>query len=346
MPERNRTEGTPMTDTAAAERQIVIRVQPAVVIAALLAILLSLAAAFRWFGTGRDYGGYLNYYNQIGATGMPRGSRMEPGFAYGAWFFKNCLGAGFPVYYALLVGLSLALKFRLLLKYATAPLFAIGVYILLLYPLHEYTQLRIAFGIAMIFTAIDLYFDNHRFAAALSCLTAILFHSSTLIFLVVAIGVRFVVNRRPVFVMALIAAAGTAISLAVAKIGGLLQAQSLMLEKYVKQSHIWQTPTAFSGQNVLLFAAVVSSAVFLRPWQNFRDRCFFLLSLFYYMFYFSLSSIPVFARRLSDMFIIAFLFYTFRFDNYSRSRIPALFMLLAGFWVLYKNFQQGLISIF
>jgi hypothetical protein len=320
-------------------------IQPAAVFLFLLAAVFAAAAGYGWFGESRDYANYVGVYDALMRHDTFSSYRFERGYIYLSWFCKFYLGMDFAQYYMFLAGTSLLLKFRLLWKNTSAPVIAAVVYLMVLFPLHEYTQLRIAVALAFAYTAMDAYLDGKRFSALLLLLVGVLFHATAMVLAAAALFVLFVAKRSPVLAAAIFSAAAFVGFLLISKFMHVLQAANPLVAKYVDQAFLNEPPNIFSGENILLFALMVSSAIFLRPWQIRKDGFFYYLSFWTLITYVALLSIPVFAHRISEALIFSCLLFAFRFDHSHQSRVPAVILVLTGGWAIYEATIQGLLFV-
>src|SRR3569832_1054556 len=67
------------------------------------------------------------------------------------------------------------LKFRLLWKRTSAPVIAAVVYLMILFPLHEYTQLRAAVALAFAYMVLVVFLDGKRFVVFLLFVLGVFF---------------------------------------------------------------------------------------------------------------------------------------------------------------------------
>ena len=322
-----------------------IGIQPDAVLLVVLAAVFGVAAGYGWFGESRDYSNYAGVYDALMPHDTFANYRFERGYVYLSWFCKFYLGMDFAQYYAFLAGSALLLKFRLLWKYTSAPIIAAAVYLMVLYPLHEYTQIRAALAIAFAFTAMDAYLEGKRFIAFVLLVVGVLFHVTAIVLGGAAFLVFLVVKRSPVVVAALFTATAFVGFLLISKVTDILQKANPLAAKYIDQAFLNQPPNVFSGENILLFALIVSSAVLLRPWQARKDGFFYYLSFWTLITYVAFLKVPLFAHRISEAFIFPCLLFAFRFDDLHRSRIPSVILILSGGWMVYEAVIQGLLFV-
>ena len=324
----------------------VTRLQPGVIVLLLLACVFGAAAGYGWLGESRDYSNYLGVYTDLGRHDSFSNYRFERGYMLLSWLCKFYVGMDFAQYYTFLAGSSLLLKFRLLWKHTSAPVIAALVYLLILFPFYEYTQLRAAVAFALAYTAIDTYLDGKRFAALLLLVVAVLFHTTAIVLGAGAISVMLVAKRSPVLAAAFLSAIGLGASLLISASMRILQAANPLASKYINKTFLNQPPNLFSGENILLFALIVCSAIFLRPWQARKDGFFYYLSFWMLIAYVALLKIPVFAHRLAEAFIFSCFLFAFRFDDSHQSRVPSHILILAGGWMVYEAIFEGWVLVY
>lgn len=335
-----------MSPVAADIRPIVVRVFPSAIALCVLACVLAAAAGYGWFGQSPDYSAYLSVYDQLRPHDLLSNYRFERGYMFASWVCKFYLGMEFAQYYTLLAAVSLLLKFRLLWRHTSAPLVAAFVYLVFLYPISEYTQLRAAVAFAFAFTAIDEYLGGRWFSALALLAGAVTFHSSAVVLGGGAVAVLLVRNRTPVFVACFFGLMAAAASLLISAAVHFLQRVNPFVSTYINKAFLNQPPNLFSGQNILLFLLTLSSAIFLRPWQRRDDGFFYYVSFWTLIAYVAFLRIPVFAHRISEAFIFSYFLFAFRFDDFHRSRIPAYLIILTGAWMFYKSIVEGVLLVY
>lgn len=334
-----------LSDAIAEHRTASIRLQPAAVVLALLVLVFSVTAGYGWLGESHDYSEYLNAYRNIDPRNPFFGSRLEHGYAFAAWICKFYLGMDFQFYFTLLAATSLALKFRLFWKYTSTPVVAAVVYLMFLFPLHEYTQIRAAVAVAFAFTAIDQYLEGKRMAAVALFVVAILFHTSAVALLAGGLLVLLASELPPAIAALLFVTVAFVASLATARLEFSLAEVNPLALGYINKAFLHHAVSLFSGENILLFVTTLCGAIFLRPWQRRPDGYFFFLSFWALISLFAFRAIPVFAHRIMELFIFSYFLFAFRFDKSILSRVPAMMMVLTGAWMLYEAIIQQLIIL-
>jgi len=331
--------------TAIAEiQQKIVRPSPGAVALGVMTCVFAVAAGYGWLGESRDYSNYLSVYNALTPTSHLSSFRFERGYMFASWFCKIYIGMSFTQYYTILVAISLALKFRLIWKHTSAPIVAAIIYLLLLYPFYEYTQMRAAIAYAFAYAAIDKYLDGRRETALLLAIVAVLFHNSAIALVAGAIMVLLVSKRPPIFVAGLFAAMAIISSFMISPLIPNLQLASPLIAAYMDKG-LYHAPPLLYGRNVILLFILVCSTIFLRPWQTQRDGFFYYLNFWALMSFLALLRIPVFAFRISEAFIFSFFLFTFRFDNSHQSRIPVVLMILFSGKMIYTAISDGWIMV-
>jgi hypothetical protein len=319
-------------------------IQPGAVFLLLLAVVFGLVAGYGLFGESRDYANYQGVYTSLSLHDHFSNYRFERGYMALSWLAKFYLGLDFAQYYAALVAGSLLLKFRLLWKHTSAPIIAALVYLMILFPFYEYTQLRAAVAFAFAYTAIDAYLDGKWFAALLWLGLGTLMHITAIVVGGGAVLVMLIFRWAPVLAVAFFSVVAVSMSLVVSASVRFLQNVNPLAAKYIETAFLNKTPNLFSVENILIFLLIVSSAFLLRPWQMRKNGFFYYLSFWTLIMCAALIKFPVFAHRLEDAFIFSCLLFAFRFDDSHQSRIPALIMILAGGWMAYRSvFEEWLL---
>jgi hypothetical protein len=317
----------------------VVRLYPAAVVLAVLAAMLAVAAGYRWFGESADYADYLDAYNGMQASSPWENIRYEPGYTLLSWLCKQYLNMPFALFDTLLAGLALALKFRLLWKYASAPIVAALVYLIFPYTMHEYIQIRSAVAIGLGYTALDAWLEKRHLTAIVFMLLAALFHVSALVLTAIAALSFFSMRLKPATIAAVFAGGTAAVYLLVSQVVAVLQSMKYanpLIGAYIDRTLSQEAPNLFSGHNILAFLVLVSSALFLRPWQDRKNGFFFLLGIWTLALYLALPGLQMLVLRITEMFLFAYFLFVFRFDFCHQSRIPAVMLTLFSLWMLWR----------
>lgn len=165
-------------------------------------------AYFQVFGISRDFINYDDYFSAVGTSARFQfDARFEPGFALLSYGIASLSST--PLFiYAVIAALSVYLKMRAsgLLNpqcTATAYMLLISLYMVRFLPLHELTQLRIAFGLAVLIAGIAVIESGRVRLGQLVVLSAVAFHYS-LLSVVPFVFLASVTSRKTLIVRALI----------------------------------------------------------------------------------------------------------------------------------------------
>lgn len=326
------------------QNQILVKNKPKAALIVFVWLFLSFAASYQLFGVGRDFPGYLDSYSQLGQHSFWTDSRFEPGYVFFAWVFKFYLKASFSHFYLVLVSFALGIKLYLIWRYTSSPVLAMLVYVMLFYPLHEYTQIRVAVALGLAYLALHKGLQGKISNAIVLFFLALTFHFSVAVLLVGACLVFFFRQNIYYFVY------GSVLVFMLLAFFG-LQFFTIFISElnpltlaYLENTQSAITPNLFSLSMILFFTTFVSIALFQRPWRDNYTCLWFFLSIMGMISFVLLIDSPVFAHRVKDVLLVSSVFLTFRFRRISLgARVPAMLMIVNGMWVLYRAIVQGII---
>lgn len=142
------------------------------------AALLGVCVYEQWLGVPADYKIYTQYYADFLQPERIQFTQVEPGFRL-IFEAGNRAGISLSAVLGLCAFVSIFVKLSVLNR--LSPAFApIAVYAAVLFPLHEYTQVRVAFALAFVYVAF-LGLDRGRRWFVIPLLAAPIFHYSTTI---------------------------------------------------------------------------------------------------------------------------------------------------------------------
>ena len=326
------------------QQQEVVRNKPKAVLLVLIWLFFSFAASYQWFGEGRDYSQYLNFYSGLEFNKFWAASRFEPGYTLLAWVFKFYLGASYSQFTLVLVSLALGLKLHLIWRYTSSPVLATLVYLMLFYPLHEYTQIRVAVAIGFAYLALHESLQRKVFNTLILFFLALIFHYSVAVMVVGACLFFFLRQNLYLFVLGVVLAFMLLASLRLQFFTTFLNELNPLTYAYLKNAEYAIRPNLLSLSIILFFITLVSSSFFQRPWRDDYAYLWFFLSIMGMISFVLLIDSPVFAHRVKEVFLVSSIFLTFRLRSLSLgSAVPAMLMIMNGVWVLYRAIEQGII---
>lgn len=320
-------------DYAPAQSSSGLRLEVAVL--AILWLTLSVASGYRWFGPGRDYIYYSEFYANLAAGNYFYDERFEPLFVATAWVFKYLLFSEFQLFIAVLVAVALGIKLQLIYRLTRWPFVACITYLMMFYALHEYTQIRQSLAIAFGLLSIHCYLER-RFVWSLAWIAVgALFQSSivvlgigVLLFNLLALG-RVAVGLG---VLAVAALAGS-----VTSISSVLFLSAIVpnFSVYVLDALQYEPLNLASGPNLLFVAMLAVAAPLIGPSD--RQRMMYLIMcLLAVVSFVVLIDFPVLAQRFRDMYAVFGILLAFSFPRRSFGTLSGALMLLAGCWSLSK----------
>ena len=162
--------------------------RPSIVV--LVFITLCVFAGLKMPGISKDDSSYLVSFESINGfleyiIDYNSFSFHEPGFHFLVALFKLVFFQHYFLYFFCFAILALLLKFKIFLKYGEAFYLTLAVYFSLMLPMHEMTQIRIAIGGGIVLYAWFCYNEGRKLTALLLIFSAIVFHYSSLLGLVV-----------------------------------------------------------------------------------------------------------------------------------------------------------------
>ena len=309
---------------------------------ALLGVTFAFAAGFNLFGESRDYASYESFFEELRPKSPTEYVRFEPGFVLAAWVSKFVLFIQLPAYLFALMSVALVVKSSVFMK-TTYPTLTMLFYLANWFPLHEYTQVRVAMATSLLFLSFNYLFQGKRTWAAATFALAASFHGSALF----AAAITLIAHSMSKYRMWVIAPAlvGAVVLLQVLLTGVLLpvlQGINPLVVAYINNSSEFENPTILSGNNILtiLLLALIALGSGLK---TVRHRTLFLVAVQGLVVFIVFKDIPVLAHRLKE---IALVFLTLLvFDHpITAKRVPQLVAAVGlSAWTLYKSISLGII---
>ena len=333
MPFHQRAKGTQPRGVAPNLRPFVLLV---------ISVVLALCAANRWIGWGRDYEQYLVAYNAISPTFTYGGTRFELGYQISAWVFAVILGADFSVFYFFAALTSLLVKFYLFEKYLSKPYLATIAYILLFYPIFEYTQIRAALAISFSYLAVHLLMEKKFLLALILSTLGLLFHSSSFVLVVLVIGVLALPKK-----LALVATPIAALLLVVVSVvageylAGIFSQINPLIFRYLENDNASQEINVLSLSSILFMATISVGLTFRISQKDEYASKFLILAIFGIVMLFIFKASPVIALRTSEFLLFSTLFFSMRSVGNIPSIVMPSLMILNGVWFTYRAFVEG-----
>lgn len=311
-------------------------------IAVALALFLAVAAGNRWFGDGRDYLYYFEFYERLGLATNFTEERFEPGFTAGAWLFKFGLGLPYSAYATTLVAGALASKFALFFRYCNQPLLACLIYCAAFYPLHEYTQIRIAVALAFAMPGAIVAVLGRPVRGGLIILAGATFQSSVL---VVGVGVGIALLLRlnlAVLFLLLGIVALVAQALVPEDPIGFLTAFNPMAQDYLAQLDA-VIPNIFSVPIITTTIIIVSLLPFVLMENDRLSSMSYVMCLLSVVTFLLLREIPAFAHRFREVFAVFAIIMVFAGRTTGMHQAMRILLVMASLWLLAQYIVDGIV---
>lgn len=275
----------------------------------IFSLIFSWLAAERFLGIDRDYVQYLSFF---GSLSWSYDGRFELGFVFLSLLVK---GLGLSFYFLLFISSFISLSPKLFLIYKNRSWAFWGIlYLLILYPLHEMTQIRVS--IALGFGYLALYFSTREelsFRVITLSVLAVLFHWTLLCFVPFIVAVSFFKKRNITLIFSIILAP----ALVVYFLLGFLDRLNPQVIQIINSASLTQA-NPFSSRNVVFLTIVfIGLANINRIERDFLPWLY--LSVFGVSFWYGMMEIPVFAHRVFELTIFSYFLWVPRLPKYSRA---------------------------
>ena len=277
---------------------------PVLISILLLGSLLIPAAAMRLGLETADTDVYLQEYATYDVTSGLLGGPFEPAFMLLSWIGKS-LGANAGQYLWIVASIGVLLK--LLGIYRSSNFFglAILVYLSKYFLLHEMTQMRAGIATAIFLCSLPFLHRREGWRYVLCIVLACAFHQSAILYILLY-PVCKVTKRKilPLFLLiaggvlfALLNASGMLIGLAAGYVPKIESYLELLAAGEHAEIHLF---------NAEIIVKIVVWLILLSRYERLSDRYFLFDTIFKIwtlsiVFYFALSSVPVFAFRVSEL---------------------------------------------
>lgn len=153
--------------------------------------VLLLVGVLKLLGPDLDYELYVNWF---GYANHEQASTKEVAFTVVRSLVKAA-GGGIVYFYLVYVGLALAFKLGAMYRQSYLPLMSLLVYLSVYFPLHEYTQVRAGVASAIMLLSMPLIASKRYFYWGLFFFCALMFHWSSVVFLLSFLIIVFVPLR-------------------------------------------------------------------------------------------------------------------------------------------------------
>lgn len=284
-------------------------------------IFVSIISMLRVFGYDRDYFSYLRFYEK---TYFGDSSRFEPGFQFITNVFKLFMGPDAFTFYLFFIALiSLIPKF-LILKNSRNYIFIMVIYVMLIMPLHEMTQIRISLACGVMFWALHISINSSRnlIKRLIWVLFGVSFHYSSIILAPYILFPDLFNKRSKIWIIVFPLLVALVISSSLTMIVQLIPLVGFYLDQVAMGEEIVINP--FSARNII-FLTLVTIGLFNLKYIPDRILPWFYVSVTGIVLWYSLMWLPFLAHRILEITVFSYLVWIPSLPF--RLRVPCLLLL-------------------
>lgn len=309
---------------------------------AFLCLVLSICASLKVLGYGRDYSDYLSYYESIPPILSFQDGRFEPGFHFSAWLFRSVFDLDINWFIFVICVTALGIKFFLFRKYLAYPIIAALLYAVIFYPIHEYTQFRVAISLAFSYLAVHLLLQKRYLWASLLFPVSFLFHYSSILVAMAAVAGLFVRDRK---IIALIIGSMILTEVLAPQLKDSLVATFGSLNplstSYLDNRAMIEGVSVLSVNNLLLAGAITAYIILGRYPLDKYQSVFLTLTIACLGPIALIPDVPIIAQRSKEVLFVAVIFLACR-SKLNAANLPGFVLVCAMAALLgYLNVISG-----
>jgi hypothetical protein len=313
------------------KRRSLLDADPRLMVLCVLWLCFTIIGGYQFVGLSPDNDNYYQYFTSLNSSVNFSTSRFEPGFQIWTWLAKFIFHMNFDLYVMSIIGFALAVKFALIWRYTSVPIIAAISYIIGFFFLHEYTQLRVALGIAFAFWGAHKHLEGRPAAAAILYFLGMMFHYSVAIVPVIAF-VTLSMKRSHVIILISVVALGAILlpSIGSQDVLAFLSQINPLTDRYYYGDNQLEGANIFSIPNIALSLAVIYAVAIRLPARSRYHRFFLYLGIASLVGLIVLNGSLVLALRMKEVLGVAFIF------AFTRSRlrpvdVPLVLLMLGAF---------------
>lgn len=319
-------------------------IRPIDVLLFILCVFLAHASSSNLFGFSRDYFEYKYYYDTISGDFYVTDTRFEPGFHVISWIFKNWLGANMSALVFFLVLTSLGIKFVLFRKYLNQPLFALLLYLIIFFPIHEYTQYRVGVSLAFGYWAVHKILEKKYLLAAALFIASLSFHYSSILLPLITLAITFTGWRLSLISIFVIGVIGPAFLNATGIISvDLLQTLNPLSSSYLENKAMIDDVSILSINNILLIFSIIGYLIAKIYNRSKYHQVFLIIAILCFIPIILMPNSPIIAQRSKEVLFVGVIFLSCRSKFLRKDLMGSIFLLLTGILLLYLNIDGGVI---
>lgn len=308
------------------------------ILACLMALIGYVLILTQYFGENKDWSVYSRYYDYFISGWGSQLTQVEPLF-----HLLFSITSGMHIDLLTVLGgialTSLLIKFFVITKISRS-IIPVIMYCAAMYPLHEYTQIRVALAISFCYLYLLLCTEYKKTSVILLCLIAIT-HTSCFLFILFCIASKKLYSYKFNKSLALSISALVIISVSIQFVAAVLGSSNLV--NYLAGDVVDKKPVVFSITNIIFFFYSMS---FLYTGIQYKNRGVYiaaLLSSIAVPIAFIFYSYPVLADRFKELFFsfgvitFSYLLKYFRFTPRYIIAFLLYFLFCASSVVVYLN---------
>ncbi len=203
--------------------------------------------------------------------------------------------------------LGVFLKIKAISKYSVLPLFSCIFYFIHFYLLHEMTQIRVGVATAILLLSVSDIYDKNFLKFLFKVFWAFLFHSSALVFIPFYFINTKKINARLYLIGLIFAITFSFIGINIFYMTPILSSISNKLYIYQALQNTMQELNLFNVNNIFYILLFLILLFFSKTLLEINKYSIIMLKMLYFSFIslFVLSKIPVFAWRISEIFMVS-----------------------------------------
>ena len=275
-------------------------------------------ASVRIFGEDMDFFSYETYYYNID---YDNSKGYEPIFNFISSVIK-AKGYEFSSFLFIISLISLVLKFYVFNKFKFS-IYSILIYFFVFYPLHEMTQIRVAVGLSLVFSAFYFRGLNKQSLSIITILLAIGTHYSMILFFLFLLFFENFKNLSlaKLFVLILLPFIIKMFFLPYVELIGNVQDHVLNLHDY-------------APQNILSTRSILSLGLIFYFTYNFNKvdtnyRVWIYIWVFGYSFFLAFHSFPIISGRIFELAFISVVVVPANYSGKSVYRIMSVIGIIS-----------------
>ena len=312
----------------------------------LASLIIAYLTSVKAFGIDRDYYNYILFYETVQGRISYSDLKFESGFVYLSWLFRNLIDFDFPAFVLVITTFSLSVKFWFLYKYTKFPILAIACYMLMFYPIHEYTQIRVSLALSFSILAIHFLVEKRFIKSALFFLIAPLFHITVVAIAMCAL-VYFI--RKKYLGLAIVAMLGLLIWFAGDVIFSTILAVSINFNDlsayYATNADYTEQANILSVNNLAIYFAIIFCLI--RNWavRSDLDYILFIILVASVASLVILIQLPVFSQRLKELLSVFMIPLIFRNYRGPIDMVGFVVLIGASAWAFFRYVDQSIIFV-